>query len=52
MQAMTADGQTVPITYNPETGQYMTANGEPVVIQVAEEQEQAQEHSRQKEPGD
>ncbi len=34
MHAVTADGQTVPITFNPETGQYQTPSGDPVVIQV------------------
>lgn len=43
MHAMTPDGQTVPITFNPATGQYHTANGEPVVIQMAQEQQQAQQ---------
>lgn len=35
MQAVTADGKTVPITFNPETGQYYLegGNGEPVVVQ-------------------
>ncbi|XP_059085160.1 protein lin-54 homolog [Tigriopus californicus] len=35
---ITADGQTVPITYNPETGQYMTPDGQPIVIQEEDEQ--------------
>lgn len=35
---ITADGQTVPITYNPETGQYMTPDGQPIVIQEENEQ--------------
>ena len=34
MHAMTADGQTVPITFNPDTGEYTTANGDPVVVQM------------------
>ncbi len=31
---MTPDGVSVPITFNPETGQYVTEAGEPVILQV------------------
>jgi hypothetical protein len=41
VEAMTADGQTVPITFNPETGQYLTESGEPVIIQVADSEKKA-----------
>ena len=34
MHAMTPDGQTVPITFDPQTGQYVTASGEVVVLQM------------------
>ncbi len=36
---ITADGQTVPITLNPETGQYMTADGQTVEVQMASEED-------------
>lgn len=37
---ITPDGQTVPITLNPETGQFMTPDGQTVQVQMAEEQEE------------
>jgi hypothetical protein len=41
---ITADGTTVPITLNPETGQFMTSDGQMVQVQMAtEEQEYGEE---------
>ncbi len=40
MHAMlTADGQAVPVTYNPATGQYVMEDGQPVVIQMHQEEQ-------------
>ena len=38
---ITADGQTVPITLNPETGQYTTPDGQTVEVQLASEEDVA-----------
>ena len=35
---ITADGTTVPITLNPETGQFMTPDGQTVQVQMPEEE--------------
>ena len=45
MQAMGPDGMPVPITFDPESGRYVTANGEPVIIQM----EGASEENRNQE---
>lgn len=39
---ITPDGQTVPITLNPETGQFMTPDGQTVQVQMATEEQEEQ----------
>ncbi len=48
---LTADGRTVAISYDPETGQYVTENGETVVIQQ-EQPEMVTSDVMDNEPGD
>ena len=42
---ITADGQTVPITLNPETGQFMTPDGQTVQVQMAADETAYQDES-------